>query len=133
MHGFRTHLLLIFACMNWLLVFLGGGLGATMRFGTTVLTAKWWQHTFPLATLISNVAACLILGITIALLRDKIHSNEHWYTFMVIGICGGYSTFSSFAKENLDLFEKGNYLIGGLNIVVSVALCIVAVYLGKKV
>ncbi|ASS47404.1 MAG: hypothetical protein A3D31_16305 [Candidatus Fluviicola riflensis] len=119
--------------MNWLLVFLGGGLGATMRFGTSALVTKWWQHAFPLATLISNVVACLVLGITIALLRDKIHSNEGWYTFMVIGICGGYSTFSSFAKENLDLFEKGNYLMGGLNIVVSVTLCIVAVYLGKKV
>jgi CrcB protein len=52
---------------------------------------------------------------------------------MVIGICGGYSTFSSFAKENLELFEKGNYLIGGLNIAVSITLCIVAVYVGKKV
>lgn len=119
--------------MNWLLVFLGGGLGATMRFGTSALVTKWWQNTFPLTTLISNVVACLILGVTVALLRDKIHSNEGWYTFMVIGICGGYSTFSSFAKENLDLFEKGNYLIGGLNIVVSVALCLAAVYVGKKV
>jgi CrcB protein len=119
--------------MNWLLVFLGGGLGATMRFGTTALVTKWWQHAFPLATLISNVVACLVLGIVVALLRDKMQSNEQWYTFMVIGICGGYSTFSSFAKENLELFEKGNYLIGGLNIAVSITLCIVAVYVGKKV
>jgi CrcB protein len=119
--------------MNWILVFLGGGLGAFMRFGTTAITAKWWQTVFPVATLISNVVACLILGITLAILRDKIQTNEGWYTFMVVGICGGYSTFSSFAKENIELFEKGNYAIGLLNILLSVSLCLVAVYLGKKV
>jgi len=119
--------------MNWILVFLGGGLGALMRFGTVALTTKWWQSVFPLATLISNVVACLILGVTLALLREKIQSSEGWYTFMVIGICGGYSTFSSFAKENIELFEKGNYLIGLLNIVLSITLCLAAVYLGKKV
>jgi len=119
--------------MNWILVFLGGGLGALMRFGTTAITAKWWQTVFPLATLISNVIACLILGITLAILRDKIQTNEGWHTFMVVGICGGYSTFSSFAKENIELFEKGNYAIALLNILLSVSLCLVAVYIGKKV
>jgi len=119
--------------MNWLLVFLGGGLGSLLRFGTNTLINKWWANVFPLATLISNVAACLILGATVAMLRGKIQSSDLWYAFIVIGICGGYSTFSSFAKENLELFEKGNYAIGALNIVVSVGLCIGAIYVGKKV
>lgn len=119
--------------MNWILVFVGGGLGSLMRFGTSTIIGKWWQHVFPLATLISNVLACIILGVTVGILRDKIQSSEAWYAFMVIGICGGYSTFSSFARENIDLFEKGNYAIGVLNIVLSVALCFSAVYLGKKV
>jgi fluoride exporter len=119
--------------MNWLLVFLGGGIGSVLRFGTSALTARWWQHTFPLATLLSNVIACLVLGITVALLRDKMQSHELWYTFVVVGICGGYSTFSTFAKENLELFEKGNVAIGVLNIAVSLSLCIIAVYLGRKV
>jgi fluoride exporter len=118
--------------MNWLLVFLGGGLGAVMRYGTTALTGKFWQHAFPLATLLSNVIACAILGIAVALLRDRIQATEAWYAFIVIGICGGYSTFSSFAKENIDLFEKGNYWIGAANIVLSVGLCLAAVWLGKK-
>lgn len=118
--------------MNWLLVFLGGGLGATLRFGTSAVVKKWWNNEFPLATLISNVLACLILGITLAVLRHKITSADHWNTFIVIGVCGGYSTFSSFAKENLDLFDKGHYTIGILNILVSLALCFLAVWLGKK-
>lgn len=119
--------------MNWILVFLGGGLGSLLRYGTSVLTARFWHHAFPLATLLSNVIACIILGITVALLREKLQSHEAWYTFMVVGICGGYSTFSTFAKDNLDLFDKGNVGMAALNIAVSVALCIVAVYLGRKV
>ena len=118
--------------MNWLLVFLGGGLGATLRYGTVAISKKWWSTDFPLGTLISNVLACLILGITITLLRHKVTSAEQWNAFIVIGICGGYSTFSSFAKENLDLFDKGHYAIGVLNILLSLALCFLAVWLGKK-
>ena len=118
--------------MQWLLVFIGGGLGALLRFGVAAIVAKWWNHLFPLATLLSNVFACLILGFTIAVLRDKVQNSELWYTFMVIGICGGFSTFSSFAKENLELFEKGNYVIAVLNIVISVSLCIAAVYIARK-
>lgn len=118
--------------MNWLLVFLGGGIGATLRYGTVALSKKWWQHDFPLGTLISNVLACLLLGVTLAFLRQKVSSADHWNHFIVIGVCGGYSTFSSFAKENLDLFGKGHYVIGILNILLSLSLCFLAVWMGRK-
>jgi len=118
--------------MQWLLVFLGGGLGSLFRFGIAAVTVKWWNNAFPLATLISNVLACLVLGLTIAVLREKVQNSDLWYAFIVIGICGGFSTFSSFAKENVELFEKGNYLIGLLNIAVSVGVCLAAVYIAKK-
>jgi len=74
----------------------------------------------------------LILGITIGFLRHKTQATEGLYAFLVIGICGGFSTFSSFAKENLELFEKGHVLLGILNVLVSVLLCIAAVYFGKR-
>lgn len=119
--------------MNWLLVFLGGGLGATLRYGTVAVSKKWWSHDFPIGTLLSNVIACLILGITITILKNKIASADYWNAFIVIGICGGYSTFSSFARENLDLFDKGHYFIGILNILLSLGLCLLAVWLGKKI
>jgi len=118
--------------MQWLLVFIGGGLGSLIRFGVSTVVAKWWNHVFPLATLISNVLACLVLGFTVAMLREKIQANNDLYVFMVVGICGGFSTFSSFAKENLELFEKGNYTIAVLNILVSVSLCIAAVYIARR-
>ena len=103
-----------------------------MRFGLAGITGKWWDGVFPLATLLSNVLACLLLGFTVAILRDKVQHSELWYAFMVVGICGGFSTFSSFAKENLELFEKGNYAIAVVNILMSVTLCIAAIYLARK-
>ena len=116
----------------WLAVFLGGGIGSLMRYGTGLITSSYWKNTFPLATFISNLLACIILGATVAILRNKIQHNDWWYAFIVIGVCGGFSTFSSFAKENLELFEKGNYWLGILNIVLSVGLCIGAIYLAKR-
>lgn len=118
--------------MIWLAVFLGGGLGSLMRYGTGLLTQKYWQHSFPLATLLSNLLACIILGITILILRGKIQHSDWWYAFIVIGICGGFSTFSTFAKENVELFQKGNIGLGILNIGLSVGLCMAAVYLAKR-
>lgn len=118
--------------MNWIVVFLGGGIGSLMRYATGLLVAKWYSAVFPLATLIANITASLILGITVALLRHKVQHHDYWYAFIVIGICGGYSTFSSFARENVDLFEKGHYTIAVFNILISLLLCISAVYLGKR-
>lgn len=114
-------------------IFIGGGLGALLRYGVSSFVGKINPSDFPVATFISNVVASLILGVTIAFLRHKTQTSDAWYAFLVIGICGGFSTFSSFAKENLELFEKGNVFLGVLNILVSVVLCIAAVYFGKRI
>lgn len=118
--------------MTWLAVFLGGGIGSLMRYGTGLVTMNYWKQAFPLATLLSNLLACIILGLTITVLRNKIQHSDLLYAFIVIGICGGFSTFSTFAKENVELFEKGNYWMGILNIGLSAGLCITAVYLAKR-
>jgi CrcB protein len=114
------------------LIFLGGGIGALMRYGLSQIVAKLQLADLPIATFLSNLVASLIVGVVIGLLRHKTASSEATYAFMVVGICGGFSTFSSFAKENLELFEKGHYLLGIGNIMVSVSLCILAVAIGKR-
>lgn len=113
-------------------VFLGGGIGAVLRYGMTLLLGKVNPAYFPTATFVSNFLASLLLGIFLVLFREKTHQSESFYAFFAIGICGGFSTFSSFAKENLDLFEKGHVAMGCLNILVSITLCIAAVYFGKR-
>jgi CrcB protein len=118
--------------MAAIFVFLGGGIGALLRYFVSLLTDKVASTTLPMATLISNVVASFLLGVFVALLKDKIHHSDYWYAFLVIGVCGGFSTFSSFAKENLALIEKGQFVYAGLNILVSVVLCILAVYIGKR-
>lgn len=119
--------------MNVLYVFIGGGIGSLLRFGISHLIYQFPKQQFPVATLASNLIASLLMGVFLVLLMKMKPSNaEAFQAFFVIGICGGFSTFSTFAKENLELMERGQWVIAILNILVSVALCIGMVYLGRK-
>ncbi len=114
-------------------VFIGGGIGSLVRYGLSLGMKKAEWNQLPWATLICNVAASLMLGIIVALLKNKIQHSEMLYALLVIGFCGGFSTFSSFAAENLDLFQKGHYIYAIANILVSVSVCIFAVLVGQKI
>lgn len=106
--------------MNWLIVFLGGGIGSVLRFGIGKLI-PFKGISFPWATFLSNLLACLIFAIALLAIQ-KSPKNEWIQPFLLVGICGGFSTFSTFSFENYQLFQSGNFGILLLNIFVSLTL-----------
>lgn len=115
---------------TYLYVFLGGGLGSICRFGLGHLTAGYrWQ--FPWATLAANVLACFLLGIFVAL-NMKGRLSGQMPVLLMAGFCGGFSTFSTFSNETVQMMLSGQVLRAGAYIVVSLLVCLVAVYMGLK-
>ncbi|WP_239058229.1 fluoride efflux transporter CrcB [Bacteroides sp. 214] len=113
-----------------LLVGLGGGLGSILRFLTSVIVNKYTQTTYPLSTFTVNIIGCFIIGMLLGLFeRNQIINTDLRLLFMT-GFCGGYTTFSAFALENINLFQSGHTLTALLYIVASVILGLLAVWGG---
>lgn len=113
--------------MNYLLVFIGGGIGSVMRFGVGKAFSKYFTQ-FPLSTLISNLAACLIFALAIYYGAKEV-KNEWITPFLIIGLCGGFSTFSTFSFENFQLYQQGSYALLIANVFISIVPGILCFYL----
>lgn len=115
-----------------LAVALGGALGAMSRFGLDRAIESHSSSSFPWATLVVNVSGCLLVGFLIAAIVDR-HNAPAWVRAgLVVGFCGGYTTFSTFAQETLDLAEGRAGALALANVVLSVALGLVAVFVGAR-
>lgn len=115
---------------NILYVFLGSGLGGTLRYMVSLLTSQLYTGIFPLSTFLSNILACFILGITVGVIENKISNDSFFQTFIIIGICGGFSTFSSLSYEMIRLTEQREFILNALYILTSFICCIVLLYSG---
>lgn len=118
--------------LAYTLVAIGGALGSVARFWLGGLISARFGETFPWNTLVINVTGSFVIGVFAALTLPEISGKYRVYViqFFMIGICGGYTTFSSFSLQTLNLLQKRQWLYAGGNALLSVALCMIAVWLG---
>ena len=113
-----------------LLVGIGGFFGSIARYLVSKLNISWSFHDIPMGTFTANVIGSLIIGFLMGILVDANGLNNNLRLLLAVGFCGGFTTFSSFTNENLHLLQNGQYLTAFIYILGSVALGIVAVFVG---
>ena len=115
------------------LVFVGGGLGAVMRYGMTIGVGRMAGTGFPLATLSVNVIGSFLMGAIVAWFAFRGESGQEWRLFLTTGVLGGFTTFSAFSLETMLLYERGDTMLAGLYVVLSVVVSILALAAGLMV
>ena len=118
--------------VNYLIVGLGGALGSIARFWTSGIVANHFGKTFPWGTLFVNVTGSFIIGLfaTLTAPDGRWLVGPYGRNFFMTGVCGGYTTFSSFSLQTLSLAQEEEWLYAGGNAAFSLVLCLVAVWLG---
>src|SRR4051794_38078455 len=99
--------------MGFLLVFLGGGIGAALRHGVNVAFARWFGTGFPFYTLFKNVTGSLVMGVLAGYFAFKAQAPQELRLFLTTGILGGYTTFSAFSLDAVLLWERGQAALAG--------------------
>ncbi len=113
-----------------LFIAIGGAFGAIMRFLSQATVYELFGRTFPLGTLFVNVTGSFLMGLFSIFLVEKFNLSADWHLAILVGVLGSFTTFSTFSIETLVLFEQGDLLKAMTNILVSVVLCITAVWAG---
>ena len=116
--------------MNFVFVGLGGALGAIGRYAISMIPIK---TEFPFLTLITNILGAVLIGFISGMVSAKQDVSHNAVLFWKTGVCGGFTTFSTFSLEAYELFEKGSNILGLVYAVVSVVSCILGIVCGKKV
>ena len=116
--------------MGYLIVFIGGGIGAALRHGFNLGFARLLGTAFPYATLFENVSGSIVMGCLVAYFAFKSGIPHHWQLFVTTGILGGYTTFSAFSLDVALHYERGELGLTALYILLSVGLSIGGLFAG---
>ena len=126
----RSAVRLAWELARFILVFLGGGAGSALRYGVSLAVYKHYPGRLPLGTFVINVTGSFLAGALMTVLTRRA-SHPNWRLLLVTGFLGGYTTFSSFEYETLIAAQGGNALVALGNVLASVSLGFVAVWLGS--
>jgi len=118
--------------MTYVWVALGGALGSIVRYACSGVAARWFGPGFPYGTLFVNVVGSYAIGVlgTIAIAGGRALTATDLRAFLIVGILGGFTTFSAFSLETFTLARGGNLSGAAANVLLSLVLCFVAVWLG---
>lgn len=120
--------------LNAVLVFLGCGIGGLLRYWTTTVVYLGLGRGFPHGTLVVNVSGSFVMGLLTIFIQSKFSTLEMpLRALFLVGLLGGYTTFSSFSMDTLGLIESGRYLLAALYIILSFVLCLAGVWFGVVV
>ena len=118
--------------IEYLWIALGSALGGVGRYWLSGVIARRFGEAFPVGTLVVNATGSFVIGFIASLTRPegRLLMSASGRQFLMVGICGGYTTFSSFSLQTLNLAREGEWFYAGANVVASLLLCLLAVWLG---
>lgn len=116
--------------MSFLWVALGGALGAMGRYAISLIPIR---SAFPVLTLITNLIGAVAIGFIAGIVSAKENVSPNLILFMKTGVCGGFTTFSTFSLEAYELFNEQQYLFGSIYVCLSVVFCMIGIWFGKKI
>lgn len=119
-----------FPGLGYLIVFVGGGIGAALRHGVNLAAARLLGTHFPYATLIENVTGSIVMGLLAAYFAFKTGGTQHMRLFLTTGILGGYTTFSTYSLDVAVLYERGQIGLAAFYAIASAVLAIGGLFAG---
>jgi fluoride exporter len=115
---------------RYMMVLIGGGIGAVARYAASAAVSARFGGRFPLGTLVINVSGSFLVGVLMTLLTERLQPHPNWRLLLVVGFLGGYTTFSAFEYETLQAVREGDKWIGLLYVIGSVTFGYIAVWIG---
>jgi fluoride exporter len=122
-----------FRTMNYLVIGVGGFVGAISRYALAVWIGQRWGRSFPLGTFIINISGSFLIGLLMTLMTERFTENPQWRLLLIVGFLGAYTTFSTFEYETGSLLKDGEWFYASLNVILSVTVGFIALKLGEVI